>query len=114
MEKLNVPFVPNFMLGVAGGLQYLLFKKAAKSPRKYQEKTLRGILEFAKDTVYGKEHHFAEILQAKDDTELYQRYRICGFRHFRLSFLLRIRRFGDLARNSRSVHQTCGRTLEDL
>jgi len=23
MEKLNVPFVPNFMLGVAGGLQYL-------------------------------------------------------------------------------------------
>ena len=48
MEKLKVPFVPNFMLGVAGGLQYLSFKKAAKSPRKYQEKTLRGILEFAK------------------------------------------------------------------
>ncbi len=74
MERLKVPFVPNFMLGVAGGLQYFSFKKAAKNPRKYQEKTLRGILEFAKGTVYGKEHHFAEILQAKDDTELYHRY----------------------------------------
>ena len=74
MEKLKSPFVPNFMLGAAGGLQYLIFKQAAKQPRKRQEKTLREILEFAKDTVYGKDHRFAEILEAKDDTELYKRY----------------------------------------
>ena len=62
------------MLGVAGGLQYLSFKKAAKNPRKCQEKTLRGILEFARDTEYGKEHHFADILKARDDNELYALY----------------------------------------
>ncbi len=64
----------NALLGMAGGLQYISLKKASKQPRKYQENTLRGILTYAKDTVYGKEHHFAEILEAKDDTELYQRY----------------------------------------
>ena len=35
---------------------------------------MRGILDFAKDTEYGREHHFADILQAKDDRELYQLY----------------------------------------
>lgn len=64
----------NFLLGMAGGLQYISLKKASKQPRKYQENTLRGILNYAKDTVYGKEHHFDEILEAKDDVELYKRY----------------------------------------
>ena len=68
------PFVPNFLLGVAGGIQYLKLKSASKNPRKSQEKTLRAILEYGKDTVYGKEHKFAWILEAKDDTELYRRY----------------------------------------
>ncbi len=74
MKKLTFPLVPNFLLGVAGGLQFLSFKKAAKNPRKSQEKTLRGILEFAKDTDFGKKHHFGEILKAKDDIELYNLY----------------------------------------
>lgn len=74
MEKLTFPLVPNFLLGVAGGLQFIAFKNAAKNPRKSQEKTLRGILEFAKDSEYGKTHHFAEILQAKDDIEMYSLY----------------------------------------
>ncbi len=74
MEKLKTPFVPNFLIGIAGGLQYKSFKRAAKQPRKRQEQTLREILDFAKDSVYGKEHHFAEILEAKDDTELYSCY----------------------------------------
>ncbi|MBR3648126.1 MAG: GH3 auxin-responsive promoter family protein [Paludibacteraceae bacterium] len=74
MEKLKYPFAANFLLGVAGGIQYMKLKKACKDPRKSSEATLRGILEYAKDSAYGKEHHFAEILEAKDDKELYARY----------------------------------------
>ena len=72
-ETKNVWFV-NTALGIAGGLNYLKLKKASRNPRKSSEKTLRSILEYAKDTVYGKEHHFAEILKAKDDKELYRLY----------------------------------------
>lgn len=74
MEKSSCPFVPNFLLGVAGGIQYLKLKSASRNPRKQSENTLRAILEYAKDTAYGKEHHFAEILEAKSATELHQRY----------------------------------------
>ena len=74
MEKKTCPFVPNFLLGLAGGIQYLALKRATKNPRKSQEKTLRSILTYARDTEYGKEHHFAEILEAKTDSELYSRY----------------------------------------
>ena len=48
--------VANSLLGMAGGIQYLALKKADKNPRKASEKTLRGILEYAKDSVYGKEN----------------------------------------------------------
>ena len=75
MEKLKYPFVPNFLLGVAGGLNYMIFRNAARHPRKQQEKTLRSILEFAKDTEYGREHHFADILKAANYEELTRRYR---------------------------------------
>ena len=64
----------NFLLGMAGGIQYLVLKGASKNPRKSSEKTLRGILEYAKDTEYGKEHNFAQILQAKDAEELFSLY----------------------------------------
>ncbi|MBR1809936.1 MAG: GH3 auxin-responsive promoter family protein [Paludibacteraceae bacterium] len=74
MEKPVNAFVPNFLLGIAGGIQYLKLKSVSKNPRKASEKTLRGILQYAKDTVYGKEHHFEEILKAKDDKELYRLY----------------------------------------
>lgn len=74
MEKSVSAFVPNFLLGMAGGIQYLKLKSVSKNPRKASEKTLRGILEYAKDTVYGKEHHFEDILKAKDDKELYSLY----------------------------------------
>ncbi len=74
MEKNSCPFVPNFLLGCAGGIQYLILKHASRNPRKSQEKTLRAILTYARDTEYGKEHHFAEILEAPTDTELYARY----------------------------------------
>jgi hypothetical protein len=64
----------NTALTCAGGLLYLNLKKASRNPRKTSEKTLRAILDYAKDSVYGREHHFADILRAKDDTELYQLY----------------------------------------
>ena len=70
-------FVPNLLLGLAGGIQYLKLKSASKNPRKEQEKTLRAIIEYGKNTVYGKEHKFQYILEAKDDVELYKRYHEC-------------------------------------
>ena len=74
MERNSCPFVPNFLLGCAGGIQYLSLKSASRNPRRSQEKTLRAILTYARDTEYGREHHFAEILEAPNDTELYARY----------------------------------------
>jgi len=70
-------FVPNFLLGTAGGIQYLKLKAASKDPLKSQEKTLRAILDYGKDTVYGKEHRFSYILEAADSTELFKRYQEC-------------------------------------
>lgn len=72
-DKMN-PFVPNFLLGTAGGLIYRKLKRVSRNPRKASEKTLRAILNYAKDSVYGKEHHFSEILKAKTDEELYRLY----------------------------------------
>ena len=72
--KISNMIVPNLLLGMAGGIQYNSLIKATKNPRKASEQTLRGILTYAKDTVYGKEHKFDYILEAKDDTELYKRY----------------------------------------
>ncbi len=74
MEKPVSAFVPNFLLGIAGGIQYLKLKSVSRNPRRASEQTLRGILNYAKDTVYGREHHFADILAAKDDKELYALY----------------------------------------
>ena len=74
MEKPVSAFVPNFLLGMAGGIQYLKLKSVSRNPRRTSEQTLRGILNYAKDTVYGREHHFSEILAAKDDKELYALY----------------------------------------
>jgi len=66
--------VANSLLGMAGGIQYLKLKSADKDPAASSEKTLRAILEFAKDTVFGKEHDFAYILAAESSSELYRRY----------------------------------------
>ena len=74
MELKNM-LVANTLLGMAGGIQYLKLKKESRNPRKSQEKTLRSILEYAKDTVFGKEHDFAWVLEAADAKELFKRYR---------------------------------------
>jgi len=47
---------------------------ASKNGKKAQSDTLRRILTPAKDTVYGKEHHFDEILAAQTPEELFSLY----------------------------------------
>ena len=64
----------NTLLTIAGKMQWMKLDKAAKNCKKAQEKTLRQILEYAKDSVYGKEHNFAKILEAKTPEDLFKRY----------------------------------------
>ena len=49
-------------------------KKASKDGKKSTADCLRRILETAKDTVYGKEHHYKEILAAQTPEELFSLY----------------------------------------
>ena len=52
-------------------------RRACRFPGMAQAKTLRSILGKARNSVYGQEHHFSEILAAKSDaemTDLYRRY----------------------------------------
>jgi len=49
--------------------------KASKNGKKASADCLRRILTASKDTVYGKERHFTEILAAKSDDELFNLYR---------------------------------------
>ena len=71
---LKYPLLINLVMGLVGRNELRKLNAASKDPRKAQEKTLRTMLELSKDTVYGREHHFAEILDCKTDTELYARY----------------------------------------
>ncbi|MDR3275794.1 MAG: GH3 auxin-responsive promoter family protein, partial [Treponema sp.] len=49
--------------------------KAAKDAKSSQEAVLRSFLERAKDTVYGREHHFEVILGAVGGDNLFELYR---------------------------------------
>lgn len=64
----------NFLLGMAGGIQYRALVKASESPRSASAQTLRAILEYTKDSVYGKEHNFDKVLAAASDDELFKLY----------------------------------------
>ena len=72
--ELKSMLTANSLLGMAGGIQYMSLKSASKDPKASSEKTLRAILEYAKDSEYGKEHNFAAILQAKDADTLFKLY----------------------------------------
>lgn len=74
MKLFDDSLVPNLLLRLAGGQQYRNLKRACRNPRKAQELTLRSILSFAQDSVYGKEHNFADILQAQTAEDLFIRY----------------------------------------
>ena len=77
----------NTLLSMAGEVYYSQLRRASRHPRKAAEKGLRHILDYAKDSVFGKEHDFAYILEAKDDNELYRRYRekvpVCNYEDLR-------------------------------
>ncbi len=71
MKKQKGATKATLLLSIAGKVQKKHLDKAAKSVKKTEEKTLRGILEYAKDTEWGKAHNYAEILKAKTPEELY-------------------------------------------
>lgn len=75
MRKLTFPLMINTMLAVAGGWQAFRLKRACRHPRHTSEATLRDILTINKDTVYGREHHFEEILGAQRAADLFRLYR---------------------------------------
>ena len=66
--------VANFLLSCAGSIQLAKLNQASRNPQAAAAKTLRNIITYAKDTAYGKEHNFAQILEAKTDEELYRRW----------------------------------------
>jgi hypothetical protein len=79
--------IANTLLSMVGEIYYGELRRASRNPRKASEKGLRHILDYAKDSEFGRKHDFAYILQAKDDTELYRRYRekvpVCDYEDMR-------------------------------
>jgi len=76
-RALPYPLLINTMLWLVGGAQTLRLKMHSRHPRHSAEMTLRKILTLAKDTEYGREHHFDTILHAtstKDFFLLYQNF----------------------------------------
>ncbi|MBR6251940.1 MAG: GH3 auxin-responsive promoter family protein [Bacteroidales bacterium] len=65
----------NLAMSIVGNIEIFKLKCASKDVVKSQGKTLRAILNYAKDTEYGREHNFAKILEAKSDKELFEAYR---------------------------------------
>lgn len=73
-KRLHFPLLINLALWIKGGLQTRRLLREARRPRLASEHTLRDILSISKDTVFGKEHHFDEILAAATDSELFAMY----------------------------------------
>ena len=74
MAKLKGSLKIKLALGLVGEIQKSKLNKAAKNVEKTSEQTLRRILEYAKDTEWGKSHNYAEILAADTAEELYKRW----------------------------------------
>ena len=73
-RRLHTPLVINTLLRIAGGFQTWRLRHASRHPRMASENTLRQILNISKNTVYGKEHHFEEILAAPTNEEFFALY----------------------------------------
>ena len=71
MKKEKNARLITFALSFVGKKNLKLLHKAAKNCKSSEETTLRGILTYAKDTEWGKAHHFAQILEAKTSEELF-------------------------------------------
>lgn len=70
----RIPILQNLAVRLVGSIEMRKLRNACTFPRIAQRNTLRAILTEAKDSVYGKEHHFEEILQARSERELYELY----------------------------------------
>lgn len=68
------PWLINTMLWLVGGTQTLWLRYWSRHPRAAAERTLRNILTIAKDTVYGREHHFDTILNATSTDDFFFLY----------------------------------------
>ncbi|QQO08029.1 GH3 auxin-responsive promoter family protein [Breznakiella homolactica] len=62
-------------LGFVGRKAMKELNRESRDGRNAQEKTLRRMLTVSKDTVYGREHHFEEILKAETPEKLFELYR---------------------------------------
>ena len=74
MKKEKNANLITFALSWVGRKNKKLLDKAAKNCAKAEEATLRSILEYAKDSEWGKAHNFDEILSAKSADELFSLY----------------------------------------
>lgn len=74
-RRLHFPWLINLFLWISGGIQTVRLRRASMHPRLASENTLRTILKISKDTVYGKEHHFDEMLAVPGDKELFRLFR---------------------------------------
>lgn len=74
MKKEKNANLITFALSWVGRKNKKILDKAAKSCAKAEEATLRSILEYAKDSEWGKAHNFDEILSAKSADELFSLY----------------------------------------
>jgi len=67
-------WITKLALTIVGNIELRKLNKASKDGKKALSSTLRDILHSSKDTVYGKEHHFEEIIKAKTPEELFALY----------------------------------------
>lgn len=74
MKKKKNANLITFALSWVGRKNKKILDKAAKNCAKAEEATLRSILEYAKDSEWGKAHNFDEILSAKSADELFSLY----------------------------------------
>ena len=62
-------------LTLVGEIQLAKMRKASKNCKLSQYKALYSILEYSRNTIYGKEHHFDEILAQTDTDSFFSLYR---------------------------------------
>lgn len=62
---------------IIGGPKKRRMDKALEKPFETSAATLRGILKYAQDTDFGREHNFSRILEAENDNKLIELYREC-------------------------------------
>ena len=74
MAKMKGSWKVRLALGTVGKILMIGVNKAAKNCAVTEEQTLRGILQYAKDSEWGKLHNFSYILAAKTPEELFKRW----------------------------------------